>query len=60
MNKKELIFIAFGTVLTFAVLLGIGVDTQDSVDYIESDIYELKSEVSDLDGRIYAIERRRR
>ena len=76
MKKNELTLIAFGTILTFALLLGIGiaVDTQDSVDYTNSDIRNLRSEIAelrgnvwslesdigDLDDRIYDIERRRR
>ena len=76
MKKSELVFIAFGTVLTFALLLSIGiaVDTQDSVDYMSSDMQEIRSEtsalqsrlwrvegdISDLDSRIWNVEQRRR
>ena len=53
MKKQQLVLIAFGTFLTFAFLLGIGIalDARDSVDYLESDVEDLRGRVDDLEYR---------
>ena len=53
MKKQQLMLIACGTFLTFAVLLSISIalGTQDRVYYLESDVEDLRGRVDELEYR---------